>query len=276
MKPDHIESVGIARLLRNLYRYIRPYRLHLVPVILACILEMMFSAQGPLSMRFLIDRALGQHDRRILILVLVALGSGAAIVSVAGLGRDYLYARVVMRTIADMRYKMFAQLQSLSIDFYARTEVGDVLSRFSSDLTTVNEVLIYAVGWGVQPGLDLILTTALVFAFEWKLALVGVLICPVCVLGPRILAGRATRASSEKQSHESGLLSSLQENVSAPALIRAYNLQEKFLGSFFTRNRALMNAGVKLGFLSSAMDRSSSFGTLILQVIVNAHSATAR
>ena len=268
MTADRIESVGITGLLRNLARYVRPYRLHLIPVILACILEMTFSAQVPLSMKFLIDRALGQHDQRVLILVLVALGSGAAIVSVAGLGRDYLYSRVVTRTMADMRYKMFAQLQNLSIDFYARTEVGDVLSRFSSDLNTVNEVLNYAVGWGIQPALDLFLTTVLVFAFEWRLALVGVLICPVCVLGPRILSRRAMRASSEKQSQESVLLSSLQENVSAPALIRAFNLQKMFLGSFFRRNRDLMNAGVKLGFLSSAMDRSSSFGTLVLQVIV--------
>ncbi len=58
----------------------------------------------------------------------------------------------------------------------------------------------------------------------------------------------------------------------APALLRAFNLQETTVRQFRERNGQLFGASLRLGFMTSLMERSANFGTLLLQVIVMAIS----
>jgi ATP-binding cassette subfamily B protein len=258
----------IPGVLLALYRYVRPFRLSLIPVLLACLLEMGLTAQLPLSIKFLIDRALVQKDGRALVIILTALAGSAVLVSAAGLGRDHLYARIVAKSIAGLRTWMYDKLQHLSLEFYSRRETSEILSRFSNDLHAIDLALISAIGWGLQPVLDIILSVALIFAFEWRLALIGTLLCPICALGPRLLARRGVEAAAEKRARDVAVMSIVQETISAPALIHTFSLRDLFAGSFRSRNDHLLKASIRLGFLTSLMDKSSTLGALLLQVIV--------
>jgi ATP-binding cassette, subfamily B, bacterial len=265
-------SFEFRRTVRSFLRYFRPYRISLIPVVLASALEMFFNAQIPMSVKFIIDRALLGHNERIMVVVLAALAASTLLISVTSLARDYLYARIVGRIVSSLRERLFEHLQSLSMEFYARTEVGDVMSRFSNDIGSVETGLAAGVAWGLQPLLDLIISAVLVFSLEWRLAAFGMLLCPLCVLGPRLLARRATAASLTKQRHESYIMSSLQETLMAPGLLRAFNLQEPTVKQFRERNGQLTRASLRLGFMTSMMERSASFGTLLLPVFVMAIS----
>jgi ATP-binding cassette subfamily B protein len=268
--PPRPQQLSIPGVLLALYRYVRQYRLSLIPVLLACLLEMGLTAQLPLSIKYLIDRALVNKDGRALVIILTALAGAAVLVSAAGLGRDHLYARIVAKSIANLRTRMYDQLQRLSLEFFSRRESSDILSRFSNDLHAIDLALISAVGWGLQPVLDIILSVALVFSFEWRLALIGTLLCPICALGPRLLARRGMQAAAEKRSRDLAVLAIVQETVSSPALMQTFNLRDLFTGSFRRRNDHLLQASIRLGFLTSLMDKSSTLGALLLQVIVMA------
>jgi ATP-binding cassette, subfamily B, bacterial len=260
----------IPGVLRALYRYVRPFRMSLIPVLLACLLEMGLTAQIPLSIKFLIDRALVNKDGRALVFILTALAISAVVVSAAGLGRDHLYARIVAKSIAALRTRVYDKIQHLSLEFYSRRESSDLLSHFSNDLHSIDLALISAVGWGLQPVLDIILSVALIFSFEWRLALIGTLLCPICALGPRLLSRRGVEAAAEKRARDVALLSIVQETISAPALIQTFSLRDLFARSFRTRNDRLLQSSIRLGFLTSLMDKSSALGALLLQVIVMA------
>jgi ATP-binding cassette subfamily B protein len=262
--------LSIPGVVRALYRYVRPFRLSLIPVFLACLLEMGLTAQLPLSIKFLIDRALVHKDGRALVIILTALAGSAVLVSAAGLGRDHLYARIVAKSIAALRTRMYDKLQHLSLEFYSRRETSEILSRFSNDLHAIDLALISAIGWGLQPVLDIILSVALIFAFEWRLALIGTLLCPICALGPRLLARRGIDAAAEKRARDLAVMAIVQETISAPALIQTFSLRDLFTGSFRSRNDHLLKASIRLGFLTSLMDKSSTLGALLLQVIVMA------
>ena len=225
-----------------------------------------------MSAKFIIDRALIGHNQRIMLLILGALVASTLVVSLTSLGRDYLYAKIVARIVSSVRQQLFEHLQTLSMEFYARAEVGDVMSRFSNDIGTVETGLAAGVAWGLQPAMDLAISIALVLTLEWRLATVGILLCPLCVLGPRLLAKKSTAASVAKQEQEGRIMSSLQETLMAPALVRAFNLQQPAIAQFRQRNKLLFGASLRLGFMTSLMERSASFGTLFLQAFVMAIS----
>ncbi len=60
----------------------------------------------------------------------------------AGLARDYLFAQVSSNAIGDLRFTLFNHLQWLSMDFFARSRVGAILSRFGSGKSTLLNLLL--------------------------------------------------------------------------------------------------------------------------------------
>lgn len=229
---------------------------------------MAFNAQIPLSIRFLIDRAIQGHNARVMIFIIAALAAGGVIVSAAGLMRDYFYFRVVAGIVAQFRTAMFDRLQRLSLDYYARTEGGDILSRFSNDLSTVESGLSMAVSWGVQPALDILVSSVLVFLLDWRLALIGLALSPLIVAGPRLFSARTERLSDSKQEQEGRVVSVVQENIAAAAVVRAYGSQGTALEEFEAQNRSLRETTLRLGIFRAFMERSSTLSTLLLQISV--------
>src|SRR5262245_45666486 len=106
--------------------------------------EMAFNAMVPLSLSFLIDDGLIPRDYQTILLIVLALGAGAIVVSAVGLGRDRLYSVTQSSILADLRQLMFDHLQRLSIASHTRIEQGAVLSRFSSDLASLENAMAMA------------------------------------------------------------------------------------------------------------------------------------
>jgi ATP-binding cassette subfamily B protein len=259
---------NIANFAGLLGPYLRPYRLAVLLILGGSLLEMGFNALVPLSFRFLIDTVLPARNVRDLTLTVIALCGGLVVVTLATFGRDYLYAKTGNALLADMRYRMFEHLQFLSMDFYARSKVGDILARFSTDLAGIEHALTLAVPWGIVPFFDVALSTVLLFALDWRLALLAMLIWPLCLIGPRVLAPLASQASDHRKEHEADTVSTIQENIGAQAVVKAYGLEGLALSAFRARNSALLRSSVRLSFLSALMERSAGTAILVLQVVI--------
>jgi ATP-binding cassette subfamily B protein len=124
------------------------------------------------------------------------------------------------------------------------------------------------VPWGIVPLFDVIVSTILLFVLDWRLALAAMLIWPLCLVGPRILAPRASDASDRRKEDEADAVSTIQENIGAQAVVKAYGLEGLALSSFQIRNSALLRSSVRLSFLSGLMERSAGTGILVLQVLI--------
>jgi ATP-binding cassette, subfamily B, bacterial len=263
---------GVLWFLRTLLGYARPHRWPLTLVILGLTVEMAVNALVPLSFKVLIDQALPGRRERVLLLTVGALAIGVVAMAGAGLLRDVVYARLASGLLADVRARMFAHLQQLSLDYYARTEAGDVLARFSTDLAAIEYALASAT-WGILPSFDVLLTTILLFALDWRLALVAMLVWPCALLGPRVLAPRATEASYVKKRREADTLTTVQEHVAAQAVVKSYGLERIAMEAFGRRNAALTEVSARVNLLTALIERSAGLGVLLLQVVTMAVGA---
>jgi ATP-binding cassette subfamily B protein len=261
-------TVDIAGFARLLSPYLRQYRLAALLIVVGSLLETGFNTLVPLSFRYLLDTVLPQRNARDLFLIVAALCGGLIVVTLATLGRDYIYAKTGNGILSDIRVGMFQHLQSLSMDFYARAQAGDILARFSTDLAGIEHSLSLAVPWGIVPLFDVVAGTILLFVLDWRLALTAMLIWPLCLVGPRILAPRASEASDSRKKDEANAVSDIQENIGAQAVVKAYGLEGLALSSFRTRNSALLQSSVRLSFLGGLMERSAGTGILMLQVLI--------
>src|SRR6202040_4192100 len=106
-----------AGALATIYGFVKPflknYKKILVFVGLGVLVETLFNVIMPLSLKFLIDDALGEEDFEALIKILSVLAASM---------------------ISDVRKRLFEHVQNLPAAYFARTKRGEILSRFSVDM----------------------------------------------------------------------------------------------------------------------------------------------
>ncbi|TGK01590.1 ABC transporter ATP-binding protein [Leptospira langatensis] len=255
-------------ILLGLARYFRNYKGRVVIIVGLLLTEIIVYSAIPFSFKFLIDEALIGKNETVLYITGALLITGTILITVAGTIRDYLYNWVSARAVRDMREELFIHLQRVNLDFYANTRMGDILSRFSTDLTALESAVLASIPWGISPLLEAIFGTALLFALDWKLGAIATLIWPITFLGPVFFSKRSTTASYERKIEEAKVLNAVEESVSAQNLIRVYDLDQAFWEKFKGNCEKLFHVSMKLGLTNSYLERSASGGILLLQAVL--------
>ncbi len=184
-----------GRVIRRFLGFCKPYKVGLAISILSVLVYTATQVAIPLVILYAIDNALveGVRDRTLLELV-VLLFAGVVILNYgANFLQENLVGRAAERVLIDLRRAMFTHLQSVSLSFMDRTEVGRLMSRLQSDVNALQEFLetsIFAVG-------DLVLLAGIVvvlLALDWNLGLLTLSIVPILFVMRIIWLPRAREA----------------------------------------------------------------------------------
>ena len=111
-------------------------------IAIGLVIDSAYYAVLPLNFKLLIDEALGEGREELLAIVLRGVPAAVVFASAVGIWRDRLYARLSALVTNDLRRALFARLQRLGLDFYARMGSGEILGRFSTDLAAVETALV--------------------------------------------------------------------------------------------------------------------------------------
>src|SRR2546428_3394036 len=128
-----------------------------------------------------VDKAIRPHDHRelwLLLSIILALGVAKAAFMV---GRRLISGKQALGVEFDLRNALYSRLVRLSFGFYDRHQTGQLMSRATVDLQTVRFFLGYGLIFFFQHVLTLVGVTAILFWYEWRLALIALAITPVLV-----------------------------------------------------------------------------------------------
>ncbi|NEV78674.1 ABC transporter ATP-binding protein, partial [Rhodopseudomonas sp. BR0C11] len=257
--------------------FIRPvvanYKKMLAFVVFGVVVETLFNVIMPLSLKFLIDDALGEEDFHELYKILSILGVAGVITSIIAVWYERWDARLSAAVISDVRTRLFEHVQRLPAGYFARTKRGEILSRFSIDMAAFSRVVEILANTALLPFLELVAGVVLMLFLNWQLAVLALLIFPITLIGPRILTPKAVQANYEQKVQEAGLLGLVQENVGAQAVVKAFSLQRKMFGFFSLRNQATRQKMAQATFLTSMVERSVTVAVLMLHLMVLALGA---
>lgn len=241
---------GTARFLKLSFSYLRNYKLKVAEIVLYISLGVAFTIGMAKMQGLLFDRALGRHDLHALAVIMGILGGAFIIVSISQRRQSYLIAYVSGSVLKDMRLKMFALLQRLHPDFFQTTRTGDIMSRMTSDMAAVQSALTGSMAQGFRMVLTLVAAVITIFATDWKLAAVGVAGTPVFFLTSRFFGPRAARSSKEAQRQLANATSTLQENLSAQPVVKAFGLENRMIADYTQALNSVFQASLRLTFLT--------------------------
>ncbi|MBR0739086.1 ABC transporter ATP-binding protein [Bradyrhizobium liaoningense] len=268
------EAAGaLATIVGFVRPYLTNYKRMLSYVAFGVFVETLFNVIMPLSLKYLIDDALGEEDFQALYKILGVLAVAGIFTSIVAIWYERWDARLAACIISDIRTRLFDHVQDLPAAYFGRTKRGEILSRFSVDLSAVEGSVKTFVNSAALPFLELIAGIILMLFLNWQLAVVALLVFPITLIGPRILTPKAVQANYEQKQNESALLGMVQENVAAQAVIKAFSLQRKMFGFFRFRNDETRNRIASATFLSTMVERTVTISVLLLHLVVLAIGA---
>lgn len=150
----------------------------------------------------------------------------------------------------DLRQRMFDHCKDLSLQYYHRNKVGNLMSLFTNDIETVQECF----SWGILQACDIVflggMAIAKMFMMDWVLALLSLIPMAFLVTIGIIVGKYLTIKWDARQAAFSDLSDFAQESFSGVAVIKAFVKEFKELWAFQKLNRKNENANIAYTKLS--------------------------
>ena len=259
---------GVLQFLKLSAGYFKSHWLMVAGILLMVLLQAGFRVAVPVGYSQIFDVAIAQSDRSLLLLILGLLGLGWLIQAAAGLAQDRMGASLGARVINHIRMKMYATLQRLSSAFYARVDSGDLLSRFTNDLTVIENAYVRALHTLLFSALILVASVVTLFVLEWRLALMTFACLPLALVGPRLLGGIAQRKGYDRKKWDAVVSGSVQEAIGTQAVVKAFRLQQSRLDAFSEQLKLLAKEMVSSHTAAALVGRSSSQTLFLVQILI--------
>jgi ABC-type multidrug transport system fused ATPase/permease subunit len=243
---------GRTRKLRKLLALLRPYRGKVVLMFVALFLATGAALAPPYLLGLAIDDGIGAGDATALTWITVAFLVAAAINFAATYAQTYLTGWVGQRALADLRRRIFAHLQTLSIGFYSRNRSGVLISRQTNDVQALDSLVTDGIVTLFASSLTLIGTAAILVWLDASLALVTFLVFPVLFVASllfRIASADAYRLTREKIALVTAYL---QETLSGVRIVRAFGQEPRHEKQFSGLNDENRDANMTTVYLNAA------------------------
>ncbi|HIT74606.1 MAG TPA: ABC transporter ATP-binding protein [Candidatus Avipropionibacterium avicola] len=268
--PSPKDPSPLRRTVQVLRPHLRRHRALAVWGLLALLADVVFRVLEPWPIKFAVDavsQALGAElaDRSGLggkvVPVLVA-AAGALIVIVIGravtnYASTICFALVGARVSTELRSRVFAHIQRLSLRYHSRSSVGDLSQRLVGDIGRLQEVAVTAglplIGNVVTLGALAVVMVVL----NPVLGVIVVLTAVAYLLLSRMSGPKITHASRNTRKGEGQLVGSAAEALAAIRVVQTYALEDSAARAFTDGNARAMKAGVKARRLAARLERST-------------------
>ncbi len=237
----------------RLFPYLKPYKKQVIIAIIAMLVFAVASSLQPFLISLVIDDYIPNEDLNGVAMI-GALMVGLAIVSwAAQYVQQVMTAYMGHNILLTLRKQMFAHIQSLSLSFLDRNEVGRVMSRVQNDVTVLQELLTTGLLTIMADFVGLFLVVFFLLLLDVPLSLVTFTVIPVLIGVMAFWQSRARKAFVRVRQAIAVVNSNLQENVSGVRVIQSLSREDENRRRFASVNRDNLSANVEAGRLTAAV-----------------------
>ncbi|MBA3795464.1 MAG: ABC transporter ATP-binding protein [Rubrobacter sp.] len=209
-------------------------------------------AGGPWLIGRAIDRFILEGDAAGLARTMLLLLAVYALGTVASRGQVYGIGSVAQRLLASLRARIFDRLQHLPLRFFDRRPIGDLMSRVTNDVDTLNQLFSQGLTQLLGSIFSLVGILVAMLILQWNLALACFAVIPIMVLTTAFFARRARAAFRLTRETVGDVSAGLQEDIVGVREAQAFNRTERNIARFRERNAANRDANVQAVAITSA------------------------
>jgi ATP-binding cassette subfamily B protein len=243
---ERVSSSTVWRVVRKLAR---PVRGRYAVAAAAVIVSTLITLAGPLLVGYAVDGIKKQDLHPLNVAALIFLG--LAILKPFVVRTQTLFAaRAGERFLDELRVASFDKLQALPLGFFERERAGVLVSRLTSDVQSLNELVREALVEIVGSALQIVLTIVALILLSPKLAAISIVALPILVASSWSFHHGAGRAYHAIRDRVAETLTALQEGLAGVRVVQAFRREQRTLERYRPRSQAQIHAWRSASFVN--------------------------
>jgi ATP-binding cassette subfamily B multidrug efflux pump len=259
------KAKNFSATMRTLGSYLKPYRFAIILTLLFSVAATVFSIIGPKLMgnatNKLFEGVMGKIMHVpgasvdftyighivVLLLILYLVGTGFNYL------QGWVMSGIAVRITYNLRRNIAEKINRMPLKYFDTKTHGEVLSRVTNDLDTVNNTLSQNLSQIVQSVTTMVGVSVMMLWISWQMTLTALVILPLALLLVRFIVKRSQKYYRMNQAYLGHVNGHVEEMFTGHNVMKAYNGEEKSISQFNVLNNQLYIAGWKSQFLSTAM-----------------------
>ena len=223
-----------------------PHRRPLFLALLLLLATAGLNVVPPYLLQQAIDGPIAQGDTAGLLPIAVLYGGTA--LAMFGLNYAYTYflQQAGQRALADLRAQLFHHMLKQGHAFFISTPVGDLVTRLTSDIDTINALLSTSAVTILTESVTLIAIVVVMFASNWRLALLVLAVLPALAIVTRYFRRRIRSSSTGERTALARTSAFLNEQLNGMTMVQLFGRQAESEAEFDGFNRAYRHALIVL------------------------------
>ncbi len=186
----------------------------------------------------LLDAAILRDNSRLINAVAMILGIAVGLCVLLPIF-NYIFKRTVHRTMAEIRLMVVEHLQNMKVSYYDSTHSGEIISRANNDVQAIEAAFSENLVVLVSTVITGISSAALMFIFDWRTAIMLILLGIISAIANSRFAGPLRRAGDRIQNKMATLSERLSDVISGINVIKMFNIKNQVTGKFDKANNEL-------------------------------------
>lgn len=250
--------------MRKLLKYLAPYKISLIVVFIFAIASTVFAILGPKILGNATTKLFEDVMAQIagtgngvdfvyignIILLLIGLYVLSAIFSYI---QGWIMTDIAMKITYGFRKEISQKINHLPLAYFDRTSQGEVLSRITNDVDTINQTLNQSLTQIVTSVVSMIGVLVMMFSISWIMTLVALCIIPLSALVIQIIVRQSQKFFKQQQDYLGHVNGHVEEMYGGHIVMKAFNGEERSIETFNGLNDILYNSAWKSQFLSGIM-----------------------
>jgi ABC-type multidrug transport system fused ATPase/permease subunit len=257
-----------GRKVRWMIGLLRPYRGRMALMLVALLIETGAGLAPPYLAGRAIDAGIETGDLSALDLTVAAFVLAALLYALGTYAETYLVGWVGTRALQDLRERLFAHIQSMSIGFFTRRSPGVLISRMTNDVEALNQLVTDGVVTIFSSTLTLVGVVVILLVLDVKLALITFITFPLLLVASlvfRIVSAGTYRATRERIA---AVTAYLQESLSGVRVVRSFGQEPRHVDEMTALNEANRAVNMKTVYLNAsyfpAVELLAAIGTAVI------------
>ena len=156
-----------------------------------------------------------------------------------------LMSFIGQRVVADLRNKLYQQMQMQSLSFFTKNPTGILMSRITNDVGYVQGAVSEAVTSLLKDSFTLICLVFVIFYRDWQLAIIAIFVFPLAIYPIAKFGEKMRSIATSTQVTIGSLTTLLQETISGTRIVKAFSMEDYENKRFADENEHLFKLAMK-------------------------------
>ncbi len=206
-----------------------PHRSLIASFLFFVVIDAALVVVNPLLIKHLLDDGILGHDTSLVVWLAIAMAVTSIFDAALGVATGYLSSRIGESLIFDLRTKVFAHVQRMSLAFFTRTQTGALVSRLNNDVIGAQRAFTSTLSSTVSNSISVVVVGATMLLLSWQVTLACIALFPLLLLASRWV-GRQISGLTRRQMDGNADLGNLMTerfNVGGALLLKLFGRRDE-------------------------------------------------